>query len=96
MEKCIPGKLYLIGADEKNHIYTFNQALDLLISMSTYKGKISKVIDQEFVRPTAVPRLIGDTRPFRQLTGWKPKIPFVKILKDTLNYWREFVQDDWY
>lgn len=96
MEKCKPGKLYLIGSDEKNHIYTFDQALDLLISMSTFKGKIKKAIDPEFVRPTAVPRLIGDTKPFRNLTGWKPKIPFAVILEDTLNYWRKFVKNDWY
>ncbi|MDP3987518.1 MAG: GDP-mannose 4,6-dehydratase [Candidatus Levybacteria bacterium] len=96
IEKCKPGKLYLIGADEKNHVYTFDEALELLIKMSTYKGKISKVIDKEFVRPTSVPRLIANSKEFRKLTNWKPKIPFETILEDTLNYWREFIEKKMY
>lgn len=96
IEKCSPGKLYLIGADENDHVYTFDQALDMLIAMSTYKGKMKKVIDKQFVRPTAVPRLIGDSRPFRKLTGWKPTISFETILKETLDYWREFIRNGWY
>lgn len=96
MEKCLPGKLYLIGADEENHVYTFDQALDMLIKMSEYKGKIKKVIDKEFVRPTSVPRLIADSREFRKLTKWRPKISFETILLDTLNYWRDFIQKNLY
>lgn len=96
IDKCIPGKLYLIGADEKEHIYTFDQVLDMLIKKSTYKGKIEKVIDKQFVRPTSVPRLIADTREFRGLTKWKPKISFEDILEDVLSYWRDFVKNDLY
>ena len=96
IDKCIPGKLYLIGADEKEHIFTFDQVLDMLIKKSTYKGKIEKVIDKQFVRPTSVPRLIADTREFRALTKWQPKISFEHILEDVLNYWRDFVKNDLY
>ena len=52
--------------------------------------------DPEFVRPTSVPRLIGNTAKFRELTGWSPKIKFEEILKDTLEYWRDFVRNDLY
>ncbi|MCL4418672.1 GDP-mannose 4,6-dehydratase [Patescibacteria group bacterium] len=96
MEKCVPGKLYLIGADEKDHVYTFDQALDKLIKMSTFKGKIKKIIDSEFVRPTGVPRLIADSKEFRKLTGWKPEISFDTVLIETLNYWRNFLSKDLY
>lgn len=96
IEKCKPGKLYLIGADEKDHVYTFDEALNMLIKMSTYRGKVSKIIDKEFVRPTSVPRLIADSREFRKLTQWSPKISFNSILEDTLNYWREFLQKGMY
>ncbi len=96
LEKCRPGKLYLIGSDEKDHIFTFDQALDQLIAMSTYKKPIKKVINKKYVRPTSVPRLISDTSEFRKLTGWKPTIPFKQILEDTLDYWREFVNNGWY
>lgn len=96
IKKCRPGKLYLIGADEVNHVYTFDEVLDMLVKMSTYKGKIRKVIDSQFVRPTSVPRLIVDSGEFRQLTGWKPQIPVRKILEDTLNYWRDFIDKGFY
>ncbi len=96
MEKCQPGKLYLIGADEEDHVYTFDQALSKLIGMSTYKKPIKKIIDTQFVRPTSVPRLIADSREFRKLTKWKPEHSFEKILEDTLNYWRDFIDNKWY
>ena len=95
MEKCEPGKLYLIGSDETNHIYTFREALNELIAMSLVRDiKIEQ--DPQFVRPTSVPRLIGDTHLFRELTGWQPKIGFKQILEDTLEYWRQFVKSGAY
>ena len=63
--------------------------------MSENKGiKIEE--EPNFVRPTSVPRLIGDTSKFRNATGWKPKISIDDILQDTLNYWRDFVKNDLY
>jgi GDP-4-dehydro-6-deoxy-D-mannose reductase len=96
MEKCEVGKLYLIGADEKSHVYDFNQALEMLLKMSTYKGKIKTVIDPKFVRPTGVPRLIANSKEFRKLTDWKPTVSFPVILEDTLNYWRDFLKNGLY
>jgi GDP-4-dehydro-6-deoxy-D-mannose reductase len=96
MEKCKPGKVYLIGSDEKNHVYTFDQALDKLIALSTYKGKIKKITDTQFIRPTNVPRLIGKTTEFRKLTKWKPILSFDDILLDTLEYWRDFIKKGLY
>ena len=52
--------------------------------------------DEKYVRPTSVPRLIGDTSKFRELTGWSAKIPIEKILQDTLDYWRDYVKNDFY
>jgi len=91
IEYCQPGELYLIGSEEPEHIHTFREVLGILISMSTVKN-IKIETDLRLVRLTSVPRLIGDTRKFRDLTGWKPKIPFEKILEDTLEYWRDFVK----
>lgn len=98
LEKCKPGKLYLIGADEKDHVVSFDQALDSLIKLSVFKNKkkIKKEIDSQFVRPTKVPRLIADSQEFRKLTGWKPTISLKQIYEDTLNYWREFLDKGLY
>ena len=53
---------------------------------------ITYEIDDQYVRPTQVPRLICDTAKFTELTGWEPRIGFKQILSDTLEYWREQVK----
>ena len=60
----------------------------MLILMSSVKVIEYKEY-QPFVRPTDVPRLIADTKKFQSVANWVPKIKFEKILKDTLDYWRE-------
>lgn len=95
MEHCKPGELYLIGHEDPSSIHTYREIIQMLISLSRVPY-IETRVDQQFVRPTSVPRLIGDTSKFRNLTGWKPKIPFEQILTDTLEYWRDFVANDLY
>ena len=95
IEHCNPGELYLIGSDEKEKVYTYREIIDLLISKSSIKN-IKVEQDSKFTRPTSVPRLIGDTSKFRELTGWKPTITIDTILDDTLEYWRDFVKNDLY
>ena len=95
IEKCIPGELYLIGSDEPEKIYTYRQVVEKLVKLSSVNDiKIER--DEKYVRPTSVPRLIGDTSKFRELTGWSAKIPIEKILQDTLDYWRDYVKNDFY
>ncbi len=85
--KCDPGELYLVGSEKPETIHTFKNALESLIGMSRVKG-IKYEQDSQYVRPTQVPRLIAKTEKFRNKTGWEPKIPFERILTDTLDYWR--------
>ena len=95
IEKCIPGELYLIGSDENEKIYTYRQVVEMLIELSSVDNiKIER--DEKYVRPTSVPRLIGNTSKFRELTGWSAKIPIEKVLEDTLDYWRDYVKNDFY
>jgi len=89
---CEPGELYLVGSEAPETIHTFRAALETLIGMSTVDG-ITYEIDQKYVRPTQVPRLIADTSEFREITGWEPKISFQTILEETLEYWRARVKD---
>lgn len=85
---CVPGELYLIGSDENEKEFTFRQALEMLIDRTEFQGKIEHQEDPRYVRPTNVPRLIGDTSKFRSVSDWRPKISFETILDDTLEYWR--------
>lgn len=97
MEMCSPGEMYVIGSEDISHVHTFRQVLNMLIEMSDIKDvKLKIETEPKFVRPTNVPRLIGNTEKFRKLTGWKPRIPFRQILEDTLEYWRDFVRNDMY
>lgn len=82
---CSFGEMNLIGTQD---VHTFREALEGLIKRSTYSGKILYQQVAEFTRPTQVPRLIADTKPFAVLTGWKPDKTFEDILNDTLAYWR--------
>jgi GDP-4-dehydro-6-deoxy-D-mannose reductase len=91
-EKCEPGELYLVGSEAEDTIYTFRQALEMLIGMSSVNG-ITYETDAQYVRPTNVPYLIADTSRFRNATGWSPKIPFQQILTETLDYWRGRIRD---
>ncbi len=95
MEKCEPGEMYLMGNENPEHVHTFREILEMLIKMSNVSGIQTKE-DPKLVRSTSLPRLIGDTSKFRTLTGWEPKIPLQKILEDTLEYWRDFVENDLY
>jgi len=91
-EKCEPGKLYLVGNESEDSIFTFREALEMLIKMSSVDG-LSFETDSKYVRPTNVPYLIADISEFKKATGWKPKISFDTILKDTLAYWRKRVSE---
>lgn len=92
-EKCNPGELYLVGSEDDSSIFTFKEALEKLIKMSSVKN-IDYVTEKEFVRPTSVPRLIADTKKFRDKTKWKPKKTFDDILIDTLDYWRTKIKNN--
>ena len=59
--------------------------------MSTVKN-ISYKQDKKFIRPTNVPRLIGDMSKFKKVSDWEPKISFEQILLDTLEYWRNRIK----
>ena len=91
-EKCEPGKLYLVGSEKDESIFTFREALEMLISMSDKDG-ITYESDAEYIRPTDVPFLIADISDFSEATGWQPTISFKTILEDTLQYWRKRIKD---
>ena len=92
MQRLKPGEMYLIGSEDDASVHTFREALETLISMSSVDG-ITHRTHPDYVRPTQVPRLIGDTSKFRLATGWEPKIPYERILSDTLEYWRQRVAE---
>ena len=85
VDKCDYGEVYNIGGD---YTCTVGDALDMLISRSTIKDKLVKVLDPDRVRPTDITLQIPDSTKFREKTGWKPTKGLEEICDDLLNYWR--------
>ncbi|HEU5098596.1 MAG TPA: GDP-mannose 4,6-dehydratase [Roseiflexaceae bacterium] len=64
--------------------------LDTLLTFSTRDIAIEP--DPARMRPADVPRVVSDSRRFREHTGWEPRIPLEQTLFDVLEYWRQRVQ----
>ncbi|MEW6685557.1 MAG: GDP-mannose 4,6-dehydratase [Candidatus Edwardsbacteria bacterium] len=88
LEKGEPGEVYNICLGKG---YKIKQLLDILLSYTEVKVEVRQ--DSTRLRPSDVPRLIGDHSKFSQRTGWKPEIPFEQTLKDLLNFWRTHTID---
>ena len=89
LAKGKPGEVYNICSGGG---YSIKQVLDILLGLSNIKIKIKQIkVKQERkrIRPSDVPKLIGDNSKFVARTGWKPKISFRKTMEDLLNWWRE-------
>ena len=86
VDKCDYGEVYNIGGD---YTCTVGDALDMLISRSTVKDKLKKVLDPDRVRPTDITLQIPDSTKFREKTGWKPTKGLEEICDDLLDYWRK-------
>lgn len=84
VHKCKPGEVYNIGG---NRTLTINEALKILLSFTNKKFKIR--VDASLLRPTDVTLQIPCIDKFKKETGWEPKIPLEKTLKDLLDYWRD-------
>jgi GDP-4-dehydro-6-deoxy-D-mannose reductase len=80
---CEPGEAYNICTGKD---YSIQQVLDELIRMSGLEVEVRE--DPERLRPSDVPVLLGDSSRFRKATGWEPKIPYERTLRDMLDYWR--------
>jgi GDP-4-dehydro-6-deoxy-D-mannose reductase len=86
MQKGEPGQAYNIGSGQSVRI---EDVLHLLLSIASVKIEI--VEDQEKIRKGDAPEIICDRRKISSLTGWKPEIPLLTTLTDTLDYWRSIV-----
>ncbi len=87
LESAEPGESYNVGS---GRTHTIGEMLDILLSFA--QVKIRKEEDPARLRPSDVPILWADPSKFRAATGWEPRIPFEKTLRDVLDYWRERVR----
>jgi GDP-4-dehydro-6-deoxy-D-mannose reductase len=83
------GSAYNIGS---GRIVSIRWILDTLIGCSTCPIEVE--LDPARMRPADVPRVVSDSRRFRQDTGWQPTILLEQTLADILAGWRTIVQNE--
>jgi GDP-mannose 4,6-dehydratase len=88
---CEPGEVYNIGGQTT---MTIQEMLDMLLEMTPVKEKIEVKVDPALLRPADVTLQVPSSTKFTQATGWEPKIPYKKTLRDMLDYWRDDVARD--
>ena len=86
IRNCQPGESYNICTGIS---WSIREMLDILLSYSDCRVGI--VHDDERMRPSDVPVLLGDCSKLKLATKWEPLIPFEQTMLDLLNYWRERV-----
>ena len=84
LEKGKPGEIYNICSGNS---YSIKSILDTLVSFSAAKSiKIVKAASKK--RKHDIPELVGNNSKFRETTGWQPRIPIERTLKEILEFWR--------
>ncbi len=83
LEHGAPGDVYNVCSGQGHSI---QYVLDTLLSYSTTEIEVRQ--DPARMRPSDVPRRVGDASRLRAHTGWEPTIPLETSLLDILNDWR--------
>jgi GDP-4-dehydro-6-deoxy-D-mannose reductase len=83
MARGKPGEAYNICSGKA---YKIEHLLRVLLSLSRERIRVQS--DKEKSRPAEIPLLLGDNLRLKKATGWKPKVPLEKTLKDALDFWR--------
>jgi GDP-4-dehydro-6-deoxy-D-mannose reductase len=84
LEHGTPGDAYNVCSGAARSIQSL---LDTLLSFSSAEIEVRQ--DPARMRPSDVPRHVGDASKLRAATGWQPTIPFEQTLLDILNDWRQ-------
>lgn len=77
------GEAYNICSGASHRI---GDALEALVDLTKVEIRIE--VDPERLRPIDVPEIRGSHEKFSTDTGWKPTIPFDRLLEELLDYWR--------
>jgi GDP-4-dehydro-6-deoxy-D-mannose reductase len=87
VQKCQYGVPYNICSGKA---ITMESLLNRLLSMTNICVQVEE--DEERMRPSDVPVLLGDCSLFKNTTGWERSYSLDDTLEDLLNYWRGICQ----
>ena len=86
LERGASGEVYNVCSGQGTSIG------DVLRSLLEIAGaQVDLQVDRERLRPSDLPSLVGDPRKLREATGWEPRVPLDRTLRDLLDDWRERV-----
>ena len=68
--------------------WSIRDVLNFLLNRSRVRD-IKVEVDPNRLRPSDVPRLLGDASKIKRAVGWEATTPFQKTLDDLFDYWRE-------
>lgn len=54
-------------------------------------GKVELIVDQSLVRDIEISEVRGSFEKLKAATGWEPIVPFSNTLKETLEYWEDYL-----
>jgi len=83
LERGESGEVYNVCSGRGQRI---RDLLGLLIEASGVRVDIR--VDKGRLRPSDIPVLVGDPDKLRRATGWEPRIPLDRTLRDLLGDWR--------
>jgi len=89
---CAPGECYNVASD---NAFSIRALLDALLGLSRTpitRDRIAVEVDPALYRPTENVRQWADASKFRAATGWAPRIPIERTLRDILESWRREVR----
>ncbi len=86
-EKGKAGEAYHLCSGQADKI---RDILDNILDMATADIKVKR--DPKRMRPSDVPRLVGNYSKAKRAVGYKPKYKLKSTVRDTLEYWRKEVR----
>jgi len=81
--KGVSGEVYNVCS---GHAVTVRDALDQLLALAQTDIRIE--VQPERMRPVDVPCAYGSYEKLARDTGWRPEIPFERLLAELLEFWR--------
>ena len=86
LDRGSAGRPYNISSGTAHRI---GDVLDRLIDLS--RVPVTRAVDPDRLRPSDVPRLVGDSSRVRAELGWSPRRSLDETVQDTLDWWRDAV-----
>lgn len=88
IQKGEKGHTYNIGS---GHAVCIRSLLENILKLSTVP--ITVEIDSAKLRPLDIPIIEADISKLTECISWKPEIPQIQTLQETLDYWRQKVRE---